>query len=169
MTAPADGIPRLMHFVDARLRQLSMSKAEANRRGFPHPSTLPAARDHQSQTTPTARTLLRIDRTLGWQPGSAAVILLGGEPLSVTARRTRNSLQREQSAQPMAAADVLDRLFGQLRDDVAAAHAAVRTADEGLQQLYTALDRLACEFDVDHALIEQFTDDSPTLADNELR
>ncbi|MGA9376724.1 MAG: hypothetical protein WBV64_17185, partial [Mycobacterium sp.] len=115
------------------------------------------------------RTLLRIDRTLGWQPGSAAVILLGGDPLTITARRTRKTLQREQSAQPMAAADVLDRLFGQLRDDIAAAHAAVRTADEGLQQLYTALDRLACEFDIDPALMEQFTDDSPTPADNEPR
>ena len=156
-----------MHFVDARLQQLSMSKAEANRRGFPHPSTLPAVRDHQSQTTPTVRTLLRIDQTLGWQPGSAAVILLGGDPLSVTARRTRKTLQREQSAQPMDAADVMDRLFGGLHEDIASAHAAVRTADERLQRLYAALDRLVGEFDVDPDLIEQFLGDSPPAADED--
>ena len=71
MTVPADGVPRLMHFVDARLTKLRMSREEANRRGFPNFSTLAAVRDRDTQNTPRVRTLLRIDRTLGWQPGSA--------------------------------------------------------------------------------------------------
>ena len=57
-----------MHFVDARLAQLQLTKKDAASRGFPDPSTLPRARDTDTQATPTVRTLLRIDATLGWQP-----------------------------------------------------------------------------------------------------
>jgi hypothetical protein len=88
MTAPAAGVPRLMYFVDARLAQLGLSKRAAARRGCPAPSTLPRALTTAGQNTPTVRTLLRIDRALGWQPGSAAAVMLGGAPLSITARTT---------------------------------------------------------------------------------
>ena len=66
MTAPANGVPRLMHLVDTRLEQLRISKQEAARRGFPNPTTLAKVRDRDVQKTPTVRTLLRIDRGLGW-------------------------------------------------------------------------------------------------------
>lgn len=158
MTVPADGVARLMHFVDARLGQLRMSKEEANRRGFPHPSTLAAVRARDSQHTPTVRTLLRIDRTLGWQPGSAAVVLLGGTPLSVTARTTRNVRAHEQSSTPMTAQDVIDRLLGQLHDEIERARNDVRAADDRLQRLYTVHERLSQEFRVDHTLVEEFDD-----------
>jgi DNA-binding ferritin-like protein len=158
MTVPADGIARLMHFVDARLGQLRMSKEDANRRGFPHPSTLAAVRARDSQHTPTVRTLLRIDRTLGWQPGSAAVVLLGGTPLSVTARTTRNVRAHEQSSTPMTAQDVIDRLLGQLHDEIERARNDVRAADDRLQRLYTVHERLSQEFRVDHTLVEEFDD-----------
>jgi hypothetical protein len=146
-----------MHFVNARLTQLKMSKDEAHRRGFPHPSTLAAVRD-RSQRTPTVRTLLRIDRTLGWQPGSAAVVLLGGAPLSVTARTTRGVRAHEQTATPMTADDVADRLLGQLHDEIERARSDVRAADERLQRLYTVHERLAQELRVDHTLVEEFDD-----------
>ncbi|WP_094287314.1 hypothetical protein [Mycobacterium lehmannii] len=158
MTVPADGVARLMHFVDARLGQLKMSKEEANRRGFPHPSTLAAVRDRNSQHTPTVRTLLRIDRTLGWQPGSAAVVMLGGTPLSVTARTTRNVRAMERSAAPMTADEVVDRLLGELHDEIERARGEVRAADERLQRLYTVHDRLLQEFRVDPALVAEFDD-----------
>lgn len=158
MTVPADGVARLMHFVDARLGQLRMSKEEANRRGFPHPSTLAAVRARESQHTPTVRTLLRIDRTLGWQPGSAAVVLLGGTPLSVTARTTRNVRAHEQSSTPMTAQDVIDRLLGQLHDEIERARNDVRAVDDRLQRLYTVHERLSQEFRVDHTLVEEFDD-----------
>ncbi|QEN17644.1 hypothetical protein ACRDU6_00560 (plasmid) [Mycolicibacterium sp. ELW1] len=158
MTVPADGVARLMHFVDARLGQLRMSKEDANRRGFPHPSTLAAVRARESQHTPTVRTLLRIDRTLGWQPGSAAVVLLGGTPLSVTARTTRNVRAHEQSSTPMTAQDVIDRLLGQLRDEIERARDEVRAVDDRLQRLYTVHERLSQEFRVDHTLVEEFDD-----------
>ncbi|MBY0290957.1 MAG: hypothetical protein K2X52_28035 [Mycobacteriaceae bacterium] len=158
MTVPADGVARLMHFVDARLGQLRMSKEEANRRGFPHPSTLAAVRARDSQHTPTVRTLLRIDRTLGWQPGSAAVVLLGGTPLSVTARTTRNVRAHEKSSTPMTAQDVIDRLLGQLHDEIERARLDVRAADDRLQRLYTVHERLSQEFRVDHTLVEEFDD-----------
>src|SRR4051812_39286480 len=107
MTAPAAGVPRLMHFVDARLAQLKMSKQQAARRGFPSPSTLAKVRDSADQTPPTVRPLLRIDRVVGWHPGSAAVTMLGGVPLSVTARTTGNAKTRDAATQPMTAEEVI--------------------------------------------------------------
>ncbi|WP_396908390.1 hypothetical protein [Mycolicibacterium sp.] len=83
--APADGVARLMHFVDARLAQLQMTKVEARKLGFPNPSTLAKVLQRGHQKTPTVRTLHRIDTVLAWVPGSAAVVLLGGFPLSLSA------------------------------------------------------------------------------------
>ena len=44
---------------------------------------------------------LRLDRALGWQLGSSAVVLLGGTPLSVTARVRRQARLKHQAAQPV--------------------------------------------------------------------
>ncbi len=157
MTLPAEGVARLMHFVDDRLGQLRMTRDEAVRRGFPNPSTLAAVRNRDKQRTPQVRTLLRIDRTLGWQPGSAAVVLLGGFPLTVTARTTDNVRAKEKSATPLSAAEVVERLLEQLRDEVDRARDDVHAAGDRLDRLYAVHNRLVQEFDVDPDLLHAFT------------
>jgi hypothetical protein len=159
MDVPADGVPRLMHFVDARLDQLHISKEEAARRGFPNPSTLAKVRDRDSQNTPTVRTLLRIDRTLGWQPGSAAVVLLGGNPLSVTARTTKAVRAKEQAARPMTGEEVASRLLGQLHDEITRTRRDLAGLDDRLDRLCAVHDRLAEEFSVNEHLLHEFGDD----------
>jgi hypothetical protein len=158
MTAPLDGVPRLMHFVDARLEQLRISKQEAARRGFPNPSTLAKVRDRDVQNTPTVRTLLRIDRALGWQPGSAAVVLLGGNPLSVTARTTKGVRARERSARPVTADEVVSRLLSRLEDEINSARADVAALSDRVDRLCTAHRRLVEEFEVDKKLLRDFDD-----------
>jgi hypothetical protein len=147
-----------MHFVDARLAQLRMSKEEAARRGFPNPSTLAKVRDRDTQNTPTVRTLLRIDRTLGWQPGSAAVVLLGGNPLTVTARTTRAVRARERAAKPMTADEVVSRLLEQLRDEIARISKDLAGLDDRLDRLYVVHNRLLEEFRIDEHLLHEFGD-----------
>ena len=142
MTVPTDGVPRLMHFVDARLAQLKMSKEEAARRGFPDPSTLSKVRDRNTQRTPTVRTLLRIDNGLGWQPGSAAVVLLGGFPLTVTARATVATRTRAHKARPVTAEEVVSRLLDQLGSQIEAARREVKIVAgrvDRLRELHHAL------------------------------
>ncbi|BBZ15527.1 hypothetical protein [Mycobacterium branderi] len=158
MHVPADGVPRLMHFVDARLDQLRISKEEASRRGFPNPSTLAKVRDRDTQNTPTVRTLLRIDRTLGWQPGSAAVVLLGGNPLSITARTTKSVRAKEQAAKPMTADEVVTRLLDQLRDEINRTCRDLNELEERMRRLRTIHSRLVGEFMVDGQLLQDFDD-----------
>jgi hypothetical protein len=146
MTVPADGVPRLMHFVDARLAQLRMSKEEAARRGFPNPGTLAKVRDRDNQNTPTVRTLLRIDRTLGWQPGSAAVVMLGGNPLTVSARTTRAVKAKEKTARPMTADEVVTRLLDQLHDEITRTRRNVADLSDRLQRLHAIHTSLVEEF-----------------------
>ena len=160
MTVPADGVARLTHFIDARLQQLRMTKDEAVRRGFPDPDTLAKIRSRATQKTPRVRTLLRIDRTLGWQPGSAAVALLGGTPLTLTARSTKGVLARERAAQPMTADEVVQRLLAQLHDEIALTRTDLLGAAERLQRLQIVHNRLVEEFHVDEHLLREFdTDD----------
>jgi hypothetical protein len=142
MTVPADGVPRLMHFVDARLARLKITKEEAAERGFPDPSTLAKVRDRDAQRAPTVRTLLRIDGGLGWQPGSAAVVLLGGHPLTVTARSTEATRARAHSARPVTADEVVSRLLDQLGEQIDAARRdleAIAKRVEHLGELHEAL------------------------------
>jgi hypothetical protein len=158
MTAPA-GVSRLMDFVDARLAQLQLSKQQAAQRGFPSPSTLAKVRDSDDQTTPTVRTLLRIDRALGWQPGSAAVTMLGGNPLSVTARTTGNAKARAEATQPMTAEEVVHRLLAQLRDEITRTRRQVSGLGEHVDRLAAVHDRLAAEFNISESLVKQFMAD----------
>src|SRR5712675_722674 len=82
---------------------------------------------HSSSASPIARLpdelgldhryrALRIDRALGWQPGSAAVVLLGGHPLTVTARTPKGVREREKAAKPVTGDEVGGRLLDQLGD-----------------------------------------------------
>jgi hypothetical protein len=158
MTAPANGVPRLMHLVDTRLEQLRMTKQEAAGRGFPNPSTLAKVRDNDVQNTPTVRTLLRIDRALGWQPGSAAVILLGGFPLTVTARTSKGVRAREMAARPVTGAEVVNRLLDQLGDEIARTRNDLTNLGDRLDRLCTVHSRLVDEFRVDKKLLRDFDD-----------
>lgn len=154
MDVTADGVSRLIHFVDARLGQLRMSKEDAVRRGFPDPETLPKVRD--AHGTPKVRTLLRIDRTLGWEPGSAAVVLLGGTPLSLTARLGPRTEAKQRAGQPLTAHAVIERLLTQLSDEIAQARQDLDVVDKRVRRLSGVHDRLVEEFRVDEHLIAEF-------------
>ncbi|BBY46592.1 hypothetical protein MARA_00220 (plasmid) [Mycolicibacterium arabiense] len=80
MEAPEHGIERLHHFVTERRRALGISRAQMFARGGPSPSTMNKA---LTGTRGLSRTTLeRIDRALGWAPGSAETAMDGGTPTS---------------------------------------------------------------------------------------
>jgi hypothetical protein len=80
MEAPERGIERLHHFVTERRRALGISRAQMFARGGPSPSTMNKA---LTGTRGLSRTTLeRIDRALGWAPGSAETAMDGGTPTS---------------------------------------------------------------------------------------
>lgn len=122
MTAPADGIDRLIYFVEARLAQLKLSKQEVASRGGPGVDTLVKARrrkTQKAQNTPAVGTLLRLDATMGWQPGSAAVVLLGGYPMSLTPRPNRAGLREKKNPlRPISEDEIAASLAAQLRDEL---------------------------------------------------
>lgn len=157
MTVPAEGIDRLIHFVDARLAQLKLSKKEIARRGGPGADTLSKVRGRQGQNTPTVATLLRLDAVLGWQPGSAAVALVGGTPLSVLARRKRVRYSK-QPPQALGEGEIEQRLTAQLRDELQRLEedrAAVDRRIELLQRVIVELapdDELAAQYDTSEPL-----------------
>src|SRR5258708_33275609 len=77
---PDEGPERLIHFVKQRLADLGITQEELAARGGPDRSTLGKLRSRPGQHTPTVAILFAYDDTLGWEPGSAAVVLLGGTP-----------------------------------------------------------------------------------------
>jgi hypothetical protein len=115
-------------------------------------------RDRDVQNTPTVRTLLRIDRALGWQPGSAAVTLLGGHPLTVTARTTKGVQARERAARPVIGDEVANRLLSQLEDEIVCARKDLATLGDRVEQLCTVHRHLVEEFRVDTNLRRDFDD-----------
>jgi hypothetical protein len=151
MTAPPEGIDRLIHFVEARLAQLKLSKTEIARRGGPGVDTLSKAR-RQGLNTPTVATLMRLDAVLGWQPGSAAVALLGGNPLSLLARR-KSARQTKHPLQPLNEGEIEQRLTTQLREELDRLEddrAAVDRRIELLRRVIVELspdEELAAEYD----------------------
>ena len=80
MEAPEQGIERLHHFVTERRRALNISRTQMFARGGPSPSTMNKALTGARGLTRS--TLDRIDRALGWAPGSAAAVMGGGMPTS---------------------------------------------------------------------------------------
>jgi hypothetical protein len=114
MAAPADGIDRLIHYVDARLDQLGLTKEDVARRGGPAVDTLSKLRRRTDHGRPTIGTLSRYDAALGWQPGSSAVTMLGGVPRSITTRRPG----KKPATPPLADDDIVTRLTNQLRDEL---------------------------------------------------
>lgn len=80
MEAPEQGIERLHHFVSERRRTLGISRTQMFARGGPSPSTMNKALTGDRGLSRT--TLERIDRALGWVPGSAESVMGGGVPTS---------------------------------------------------------------------------------------
>ncbi len=91
---------------------------------------------------------MRLDRCLGWEPGSSAAVLLGGKPLTVTARAAiGEALTPARSWTGCCPNCALKST--RPAPDVGALLAR-------LDRLEDRLDHLANEFDVDEDLLQQF-------------
>lgn len=75
---PADGVRRLLFFVEDRLAQLRWTREDLAAAGGPAPSTLYKAAERDGGLA--LKTLARLDVALGWQEGSAQRVLAGGSP-----------------------------------------------------------------------------------------
>ena len=75
---PADGVRRLLFFVEDRLAQLRWTREDLAAAGGPHPSTLYKAAEREGGLA--LKTLARLDVALGWQEGSAQRVLSGENP-----------------------------------------------------------------------------------------
>lgn len=75
---PADGVGRLLFFVEDRLAQLRWTREDLAGAGGPAPSTLYKAAERGGGLS--VKTLARLDVALGWQEGSAKWTLTGGSP-----------------------------------------------------------------------------------------
>jgi len=157
MTVADGGVDRLIHFVDERLAQLQIRREEMARRGGPSYDALTKIRGRSTQNTPRVSTLLRLDDALGWQLGSSAVVLLGGTPLSVTARVRRKA--RLQAAQPVTAEEIMHRLVDQVHDEIARLDSAHTAIGQRIQGLRAAANRMLEEITVDEDLVTEFSDD----------
>ena len=153
------GVDRLLHFVDARMAQLQIRREEMAGRGGPSYDALTKVRGRATQNTPKVSTLLRLDRALGWQLGSAAVVLLGGTPLSVTARVRRKARLKQQAAQPVSAGEIMQRLIDQVHDEIARLDSAHTAIGQRIQGLRAVANRMLEEISVDEDLVAEFSDD----------
>ena len=146
MEVPADGVERLIYFVDRRIAQLNLSKEEVARRGGPNRDTLAKIRDRATSRTPSINTLLRLDTGLGWQPGSSAVTMLGGKPLSLGAVVGVAGRPRRQTADlPVTADEVQRRLVDQLYDEITRLQSARDALDQRIASLRGVYERFAAE------------------------
>jgi hypothetical protein len=80
---PDDGPARLLFFVEQRLAQLGWTREDLATQGGPSPSTF--YKLVRQAVRPTERTIVRLDRALGWEAGSSHAVMAGGAPsLSVS-------------------------------------------------------------------------------------
>jgi hypothetical protein len=75
---PDAGAARLLVFVEKRLAALEWTREDLAAQGGPSPSTV--YKLVREAVQPTERTIARLDRALGWQPGSADAVMAGGAP-----------------------------------------------------------------------------------------
>lgn len=80
MQIPKLGIARLDYYVNERRFALDLTRPQMFARGGPSPSTMSKALSGNRGLS--SITLDRIDRSLGWAPGSAQSVLDGGIPTS---------------------------------------------------------------------------------------
>ncbi|WP_082408937.1 helix-turn-helix domain-containing protein [Mycobacterium intracellulare] len=154
MTAPTDGVERLIYFVDARIAQLKLTKEEVARRGGPSVDTLAKIRGRRDQHTPLVGTLLRLDSALGWQPGSAAVVLLGGQPLSLIARG--GGAYKTTAGHPMTEREIMARLVSQLREEITRLEGDREAVDARIHGLRTIHDRFLAELSTDNDVVADY-------------
>ena len=69
---------RLATFVNARLRELGMSRLAASKLGYVSRSTLAGL----GERVPSGVTLVNLDVLLSWEPGSARAVLYGRDPIA---------------------------------------------------------------------------------------
>lgn len=69
----------MLFFVEQRLAQLGWTREDLAAHGGPSASTLYKMMVRQA-VVPTERTIVRLDRALGWEPGSVRATLAGGSP-----------------------------------------------------------------------------------------
>jgi hypothetical protein len=162
MTVPQEGVERLIHFVEKRMGQLDLTKDEVARRGGPSRDTLAKVRGNRERT-PQVGTLLRLDQSLGWQPGSSAVVLLGGQPLSLNVRR-RKPGPRRRPVKPVTDAEIAERLAAQLHDEIARLEGLRETLDTRISALRTVHGHFVAELTVDEDLIAQYDLDDDSSA-----
>jgi len=80
---PDAGPARLLFFVEQRLAHLNWTRDDLAKADGPSPSTL--YKMSREAVRPTERTIVKLDRALGWEPGSSHEIMAGGAPsLSIT-------------------------------------------------------------------------------------
>lgn len=163
MTVASEGVERLIHFVGVRMAQLDLTKEEVARRGGPSPDTLAKLRGRSAQRTPEVGTLLRLDETLGWQPGSSAVVLLGGQPLRLTDRRQKSG-RKHRPVQPLSDTEIGHRLVAQLRDEIARLESVRETLDTRIAALHTIHGHFLAELTVDEDLIAQYDLHNPSVS-----
>jgi hypothetical protein len=163
MAVPAGGVDRLTHFVDERIAQLDLSKEEVARRGGPARDTLAKIRGRRDQQTPMVGTLLRLDAALGWQPGSSAVTLLGGQPLSLTARSRAVARPKKRALQRMDEREIMQRLVSRLHDEIARLEGDRDALDARIQRLRVICDSFTAELTFDESLAAEYsTAEDPT-------
>jgi hypothetical protein len=162
MTVPANGVERLMHFVDARIEQLQLSKADVERRGGPSRDTLRKLQGRSGQNTPLVGTLLRYDDALGWYRGSAAVTLLGGQPLSRTAFLRR---RKKPEPDPLTGDKVAAHLAGLLGDEIAALESDRDNLNVRISRMRHLHEALVAEWVIDPALVADYEAQDDTAAD----
>ena len=153
MTVPASGIERLIHFVDARIAQLQLTKADIERRGGPSRDTLTKIVGRPGQNTPLVGTLLRYDDALGWYPGSSAVTLLGGQPLSRTASLKR---RKKPATEPLSDNELAAHLTGLLSDEIAGLESDRDNLTVRISRLRRLHEALVAEWVIDPALVADY-------------
>lgn len=135
------------------------------RRGGPAPDTLAKIRGRRDQQTPMVGTLLRLDAALGWQPGSAAVTLLGGQPLSLTARSRAVSRPKKRALQPVSEREIMGRLVSQLHDEIARLEGDRDAVDARIRRLRGIYESFIAELTVDEDLAAEYSAaDNPSSA-----
>ena len=162
MTVPANGVERLMHFVDARLEQLQLSKVDVERRGGPSRDTLRKLQGRSGHNTPLVGTLLRYDDALGWYRGSSAVTLVGGQPLSRTAFLRR---RKKPETQPRTGNEVAAHLTGLLGEEIAALESDRDNLNVRISRMRRLHEALVAEWVIDPALVADYEAQGDTAPD----
>jgi len=114
VNAPDSGVARLDYFVARRLAMLRISRGELARRGGPSRSTLNKAITGARPLS--AATLMRLDASLGWAPGSATAILRGGTPSARLPRTRAGDVCSAEHAHVLKVLHTLEDMLGDCRE-----------------------------------------------------